>query len=157
MDSEIRNKQGKAIGDICKKTGVKHLVYCGMEHVEPTLGKPRFNDNGMVEKYLDEIKVPNTSTRIPFYYESFLMSNPPKNEDSAYNMVWPVDGSIHTMGVGDVGPVVLAIFKNPDEYIGNKLGLSGDRLTMNEYAVIIGESHWETSHCHLHLCATVSH
>lgn len=51
MDSEIRNKQRKAIGDICKKTGVKHLVYCGMEHVEPTLGKPRFNDNGMVEKY----------------------------------------------------------------------------------------------------------
>lgn len=67
------------------------------------------------------------------------MSNPLKNKDGAYNMVWPVDGSIHTMGVGDVGPVVLAIFKNPDEYIGNKLGLSGDRLTMNEYAVIIGE------------------
>lgn len=54
-------------------------------------------------------------------------------------MVWPVDGSIHTMGVGDVGPVVLAIFKNPDEYIGKKLGLSGERLTMNEYAAISGE------------------
>ena len=67
MDSEIRNKQGRAIwDDVCKKTGVKHLVYCGMEHVEPTLGKPHFIDNGIVEKYLDEIKVPNTSTHIPF-------------------------------------------------------------------------------------------
>ena len=28
-----------------------HLVYCGMEHVEPTLGKPHFNENGIVEKY----------------------------------------------------------------------------------------------------------
>ena len=49
MDREIRNKQGKTIGDICKKTGVKHLVYCGMEHVEPGLGKPRFNTDGIVD------------------------------------------------------------------------------------------------------------
>ena len=140
MDREVRNKQGKTIGDICKKTGVKHLVYCGMEHVEPGLGKPRSNTDGIVEKYLDEIQVPNTSTRVPMYYETFTTSRPPKNEDGAYNMVWPVDGSIHAIGISDVGPVVLTVFNNPDKYIGKKLGLSGDRLTMDEYAAAISEA-----------------
>ena len=31
-DREIA--QGKAAGDLCKKLGVKHLVYSGLEHVK---------------------------------------------------------------------------------------------------------------------------
>lgn len=84
LNRENRDRWGKALGDVCKNVGVKHLVYCGMEHVEPTLGKPRVNGNGIVERYLDEIKMPNTSIRI---HESFLVSIPRKNEQGAYNMV----------------------------------------------------------------------
>ena len=41
--------------------------------------------------------------------------------------------------VEDMGAAVVSIFNNPNEYIGKKVGLSGDRLTMNEYAAIISE------------------
>ena len=43
---------------------MKHLVYSGLEHVEAIIGKPcpHFDDKGIVEEYLDEIGVPNTSS-----------------------------------------------------------------------------------------------
>ena len=65
--------QGKAIGDACKKEGVKHLVYSGLAHVQKLIGKscPHYDSKATVEEYLDEIEIPNTSTRVPFYYENF--------------------------------------------------------------------------------------
>ena len=66
--------QGKAAGDICKKLGVKPLVFSGLEYVRDIIGKPylHFDSKGTVEKYLDEIGVPNTSTRYPFSFEILL-------------------------------------------------------------------------------------
>ena len=37
-DREIA--QGKAIGDICKRLGMKHLVYSGLEYAKEIIGKP---------------------------------------------------------------------------------------------------------------------
>ena len=139
--SEREVTQGKNIGDICKKEGVKHLVYSGMEHVMEIHGKscPHYDGKAIVEKYLDEIKVPNTSIRLSFYYENFILSRPPKNEDGSYTMTWPMNGAMDTMTPTDLGPVVVNILNNPDKYIGKKIGLCGDRMTMAEYAAIISE------------------
>ena len=59
---------------ICKQLGVKHLVYGGLEHVKAIIGKPcpHFDCKGIVEKYLDEIGVPNTSSRYSFYFDNFI-------------------------------------------------------------------------------------
>ena len=65
-DKEIA--QGKTVADACKKAGVKHLVFSGMELVKDIIGKscPHFDSKGTIEKYLDEIGVPNTSVRYSF-------------------------------------------------------------------------------------------
>lgn len=138
FDREI--SQGKAIGDVCKKEGVKLLVYSGLEHVQAIIGKncPHFDSKGIVEKYLDEIQVPNTSTRMPFYYENFL-SSAQKGEGGTYSMTWPMNGAMDAMSVDDLGGVVVAIFNNPGQYLGKKVGLSGDRMSMFEYTDILSE------------------
>ena len=139
-DREIQ--QGKNIGDICKDKGVKHLVYSGLEDVKSLIGKdcPHFDAKGIVEKYLDANNIPNTSTRASFYYENFVNFAPPqKNDDGTYTMTWPMEGPMDAVRVEDMGAAVVSIFNNPNEYIGKKVGLSGDRLTMNEYAAIISE------------------
>lgn len=43
------------------------------------------------------------------------------------------------VSVNDVGGVVTTIFNNPDQYIGKKIGLSGDRMTLSEYAAIVSK------------------
>ena len=86
MKCEI--KQGKAIGDICKKLSVRHRVYSGEEHPQPYTGKPcphLDGKKGIVEKYLDEIQVPNTSTRLAFYYENFITMFVQKGDDGIYS------------------------------------------------------------------------
>ena len=43
------------------------------------------------------------------------------------------------VSVEDGGPVVAAVFGNPQEYIGKKFGISGDRKTLTEYLAIMSE------------------
>ena len=139
-DREIA--QGKAVGDLCKKLGVKHLVYSGLEYVKEIIGKPcpHFDAKGIVEKYLDENGIPNTSTRYSFYYDNFAdMIAPQKNDDGTYTLTTPVKKAMDGISVADAGPAVAVIFDKPEEYIGKKIGLSGDKLTLSEYAAIIGK------------------
>ncbi len=43
------------------------------------------------------------------------------------------------ISVEDLGPAVAAIFDKPEEYIGMKIGFSGDKMTLSEYVAIIGK------------------
>ena len=139
MKCEI--KQGKAIGDICKKLNVRHLVYSGEEYAQQYTGKPcpHLDGKGIVEKYLDEIQVSNTLTRLSCYYENFITMFVQKGDDGNYSITLPMNGPMHALSVDGFGPVVVAIFNDPEKYVGKKLGLSGDKMTLDEYAAIISE------------------
>lgn len=120
---------------------VQHLVFSGLEYVKDIIGKPclHFDSKGKVEKYLDEIKVPNTSTRVAYYYENFLSFPPQKGDDGTYSFTFPMNGPMDAVSVDELGGVVATLFNNPGEYIGKKIGLSGDRMTLHEYAAIVSE------------------
>lgn len=139
-DAEIA--QGKLVADACKKAGVKHVVYSGLEVVKEIIGTPclHFDAKGMVERYLDEIGVPNTSVRYSFYFENFLgILRPQKEEDGTNVLTLPMNGPMDGVSVEDAGPAVAAVFSKPEEFIGKKIGLSGDKLTMSEYMEIISK------------------
>lgn len=92
-----------------------------------------------MEKYLDENNIPNTSTRYSFYFENFYNYPPQKGEDGSFTMTWPMDGPMDGVSVDNAGGAVVSIFKNPGEYIGKKVGLSGEKITLHEYVAIISE------------------
>ena len=138
MNKEREAKQGKTGADACKKAGVKHLVYSGVEVVKDITGKdcPHFDGKGEVERYIDQIGVPNTSVRYSFYYENFIGNF--MIDDSkllTLCMKGPMDG----VSVEDGGPAVASVFEQPDEFIGKKIGLSGDKLTPEEYMSILAK------------------
>ena len=140
MEREI--KQGKTIADISKKLGLKHVVYSGLENASELTKKPcqHFDGKALVEKYLDETNVPNTSARMAFYFQNFLSYFvPQKSEDGTYSVSLPVKKAMHAVDVNDLGPVVLAIFNDPGKYIGQKVGVTGDKLTVDEFVAIISE------------------
>ena len=146
LDSEKAKEQeigyGKLVGDACKKAGVKHLVYSGLEHVLEIMGKPcpYFDSKARIEKYLDDIGVPNTSVRYPFYFDNFAtMMRPQKQDDGTFSITLPIDGPIDGISVEDAGEAVASVFTNPSEFIGKKIGLSGDKLTMTEYVEILSK------------------
>ena len=138
QNKEREIKQGKAAADACKKAGVTHLVYSGIELVKEITGRdcPHFDGKGEVEKYIDSIGLPNTSIRVSYYYENFI-SFRQKNEDGSYTITFPMNGPMDAVSVHDIGPMVATILSKPDEYIGKKVGVTGDRMSLEEYCEII--------------------
>ena len=70
-----------------------------------------------------------------------LSTLPPTEEcrqDLHYDLAyeWPIDA----VTVADLGSAVVSILDHPEKYIGKKIGISGNRMTMAEYAAIIAEA-----------------
>ena len=140
--SPDEEKVGKAAADECKKAGVQHVVFSGLDSAKDKIGKGvmHFDSKSAVEKYLDEIGVPNTSVRYAFYFENFVtFFHFSKESDRSFSVTLPMDGPMDGISVPDGAPIVVEVFKNPDKYLGKKVALSGARLTMEEYTAIISK------------------
>ncbi|CAH2307831.1 Hypothetical predicted protein [Pelobates cultripes] len=137
--------QGKLIADLSKKLDLKHVVYSGLENVKKLTGDKlevlHFDGKGEIEEYFRAIGVPMTSVRLAFYYENFLTSKPRKSADGkTYELNLPMcDVPMDGISVADLGPVVVSILKCPSEYIGKDIGLSAEKLTIEQYAAIMSK------------------
>ena len=140
FDREVA--QAKAIGAACKKLGVKHLVYSGVAPVGAIGGKviPQIESKTIAEKFFDEIGIPYTCVRYANFHENYHTVSPPmKLEDGTYAITSPLSCSFDTISVADAGVCVAAIFDNPSEYIGKKMDLTAEKITMEEVATIISK------------------
>ncbi|KAM8962299.1 nmrA-like family domain-containing protein 1 [Pelodytes ibericus] len=143
-DKEIT--QGRLIADLSKCLGLKHVVFSGLENVKKLTGGklevPHFDGKGEVEEYFRASGVPTTNVRLPYYFENLLTSSKPKKSKDGKNYVLslPVcDVQLDGMSVTDLGPVVVSILKFPAEHIGKDIGLSADKLTVEQYAAIMSK------------------
>uniref|UniRef100_A0A8C5R5E5 NmrA-like family domain-containing protein 1 n=1 Tax=Leptobrachium leishanense TaxID=445787 RepID=A0A8C5R5E5_9ANUR len=142
-DKEIT--QGKLFADLSKQLDLKHVVFSGLENVKKlTEGKlevPHFDSKGELEEYFRSIGVPMTSVRLPYYYENLLTTRPQKSTDrNTYDLCLPMgDVPLDGISVADLGPVVVSILKCPPLFIGKVIGLSAEKLTVEQYAAIMSK------------------
>ena len=134
--------QGKAVADACLRAGVKHVVFSGLQEAKDAIGHlvPHFDTKALVERYLDEIGLPNTCVRYAAYYDNFtsnMKANP--QPDGTLAITLPMDGPMYGVSVEDGGAVVASVFSLPDEFIGRKFGIAGDRKTLEEYIAVINK------------------
>ncbi|XP_063791495.1 nmrA-like family domain-containing protein 1 [Pseudophryne corroboree] len=139
--------QGKLIADVIKRLGVSFVVYSGLENVKKLTGGKlevlHFDGKGEIEEYFREIGVSMTSVRLPGYFENLLtFFRPQKNKDSdSYSLVMPMgDVPLDMMCVKDLGPIVVNILKSPSQYAGKDIGLSAEKLTVEQYADILSKA-----------------
>ncbi|XP_069840462.1 nmrA-like family domain-containing protein 1 [Dendropsophus ebraccatus] len=144
FNQEKEITQGKRIADVSKRLGLKIVIYSGLENVKKITGGklevPHFDGKGEIEDYYKEIGVPMTSVRLPCYFENLLtFFKPQKNKDGdGYSLVLPMgDVPLDMMSVKDLGGVIVSILKSPSEYIGKTIGLSTDKLAVEQYAAIM--------------------
>ncbi|KAM4698087.1 nmrA-like family domain-containing protein 1 [Rhinophrynus dorsalis] len=143
-DKEVT--QGKRIADLSKRLSLKHVVYSGVENVKKLTGGKlevlHCDGKGEVEEYFRDIGVPMTSVRLPSYYENLLTYfRPQKAKDGeTYTLALPMgDILLDGMSVDDLGPIVVSILKCPSEYIGKDIGLSTEKLSVEQYASIMSK------------------
>ncbi|MBN3326855.1 NMRL1 protein, partial [Atractosteus spatula] len=136
--------RGKMVADLAKKLGLQHVVYSGLENVHRLTGGKltvlHFDGKGEVEEYFRSLGVPTTSVRLPFYFENFTsFFKPAKVTDSgAYVIGVPMgDVPMDGMSVADLGPVVVSVLMNREEFVGKDIGLSAERLTVQQYCEVM--------------------
>uniref|UniRef100_W5M6Y9 NmrA-like family domain-containing protein 1 n=1 Tax=Lepisosteus oculatus TaxID=7918 RepID=W5M6Y9_LEPOC len=144
FDKSTEVKQGKMVADLAKKLGLQHVVYSGLENVHRLTGGKltvlHFDGKGEVEEYFRSLGVPTTSVRLPFYFENFTsFFKPAKATDSgAYVIGVPMgDVPMDGMSVADLGPVVVSVLMNREEFVGKDIGLSAERLTVQQYCEVM--------------------
>lgn len=141
MDQAKEVEMGKNIVDVAKKVGVEHFVFSGLQSVKKAIEKacPHFDGKAEVEEYMFASGLSATTVRYAAFMENiFTQLAPQKVGDGQF--VWNIpmgNKDFDMVYTGRAGLAVTAIFKNPAEYIGKSVGLSGDRKTVSQYCEIL--------------------
>ena len=139
--------QVKTVAAACKKYGVQHLVYSGLELVKEITGKncAHFDSKGAIEKYLDGSGIPFTSVRYSFYFDNFLQPFLVQKQDDG-TLAWTVcmKGPMDGVSVEDAGPAVASVFASREEFLGKKIGLSNEKITPEQYMATLSKELGQT-------------
>lgn len=127
---EIR--QGKNVADAAKKANVPHLVQASIADAGKAPGVKHFESKWEIEKYIDSLGLSRTFLGAVFFMENFT--------DPQYGaMTFPLlsgvlnkDTKFHMLSVDDIGAVAAAAFEDPAEFIGKKVNLAGDLMTVSQ-------------------------
>jgi uncharacterized protein YbjT (DUF2867 family) len=140
-------EQARNIADAAKAAGVKHVVWSTLEDTRqfmpaddtrmPILQEkyrvPHFDAKAEADAYFKDL--PTTYLLTTFYWDNLYMFGlaPKQNEQGGYQWAFPM-GQKKLAGIAaeDIGKVALGIFKAGNQYIGKKVGIYGEALTIEE-------------------------
>lgn len=133
-EGEIR--QGKNLVDAAKTVGIGHFVQASVADAEKPQGVKHWECKAVLEDYIKKEKVPYT-----FLGETFFMENFMDPKDG--KMIFPFLSGIlksttrfHMVSVKDIGAITAAVFQQPEKYMGKKINIAGDCLTLSEMKAV---------------------
>jgi uncharacterized protein YbjT (DUF2867 family) len=133
--------QGRNVADAAKEAQVDLLVYASAGVGEEPVGIPSWDVKRRVETHIRHIGVPFTSMRPQALME--LMTDKGYYPAVGTWRIWPTltgdDRPIPWIAAEDVGVITLAVFSDPDRYVGRALTLSADVRTLGEIRSIYRE------------------
>lgn len=134
-DGEIR--QGKALADAAKRGGVKHFVQSTMAAASSFEGVEHFAAKKVIEEYILGLELPHTFVGTVYYMDNLL--DPAMGGGLTFPTLAGTLGQ-HTpfqlLALDDIGAVVGEVFKQPERFIGERLDLAGDTLTVGEMKAV---------------------
>jgi uncharacterized protein YbjT (DUF2867 family) len=108
---------------------------------------PHFDAKGASDRFFVENSVPTTFLRTSFYWENFINFGLGPVRDGAGPARLRLSlgqGRLPGIGVDDIGPCALAIFRDSAKWAGATVGISGEQLTgaqmAAELAFALGEA-----------------
>lgn len=134
IDGEIR--QGTAVADAAKDAGVAHLVYASIDGAERDSGVPHFASKFAIEQHIESLGIPATMLRLVAFMDNFGTYAVPPLVDDEIVIAWPPksDTRIQLIAAEDIGVITATVFSDPDRFIGEKVVIAGDELSMTEMA-----------------------
>ena len=130
-DVEIR--QGRNVADAAKAVGAEHLVYSSVGSAAHKSGVAHFESKAEIEAYLDAIGVPATVLRPVFFMDNWRYLLPEaRNGERVVSIALDADTPLQMIAVSDIGRIAAEAFDRPAEFIGKKIEIAGDELTIRQ-------------------------
>src|SRR5262245_30127662 len=147
FSGEKEKAQAKNIAEAAKAAGVKHVIWSTLEDTRalmdpndkrmPMLQEkyrvPHFDAKAEADAYFSGLPVTYLVTS--FYWDNLYMFKmaPTKGDDGVYGWTFPMgDAKMAGMAAEDIGKVAYGIFKAGQQYVGKKVGITGENLTIKE-------------------------
>lgn len=137
IEDQIR--QGKALADAVKAAGVEHLVHSSVDGAERGSGIPHFENQWVVEQYIQSLKMPTTILHPVFFMENFNMFFRESVKNGVIAMDLRPDQKLQMIAVDDIGALAAVAFSSPEKFIGQTLKIAGDELTMPQTAQVLSK------------------
>jgi uncharacterized protein YbjT (DUF2867 family) len=135
---------GASLLDAVTDSAVEHLVLSTLPSASRiSSGKlevPQFEQKARLEALARRKEIVATFVHVAFYYENFLYNCPPRKQaDGVYAFGFPLGvARLSAVAAEDIGGVVAALFRKPQEFQGKTIQVVGDQRPAAEYAAVIG-------------------
>ncbi|MFI6739017.1 NmrA/HSCARG family protein [Nonomuraea sp. NPDC050451] len=134
-EAEVR--QGRNVADAARAAGVAHLVYSSVGAVGRESGVAHFETKAEIEAYIEAIGVPATVLRPVFFMENWTYMVPEAdNGERVASIALDADTSLQMIALADIGRIAADAFGKPAEFIGRKIEIAGDELTVRRIAEV---------------------
>ena len=147
FSAEKEKTQAKNIAEAAKAAGVKHVIWSTLEDTRqfmpaddkrmPMLQEkyrvPHFDAKAEADSFFQG--VPTTFLLTTFYWDNLYMFGlaPKRGEDGGYKWAFPMgDKKLAGIAAEDIGKTAYGIFKAGSQYVGKKVGIYGEALTIKE-------------------------
>ena len=147
LSGEKEKSQAKNMAQAAAATGVKHVIWSTLEDTRALMppddtrmpflqGKyrvPHFDAKAEADAYFAQL--PTTYLITSFYWDNLYAfgSGPTKGADGTYEWAFPLgDKRLSGIAAEDIGQVAYAIFKAGSTYIGKRVGIASEHLTIEQ-------------------------
>jgi uncharacterized protein YbjT (DUF2867 family) len=147
FSAEKEKQQAKNIAEAAKAAGVKHVIWSTLEDTRQFMAAddkrmpilqdkyrvPHFDAKAEADAFFKD--VPTTFLLTTFYWDNLFMFGlaPKKNDQGTYQWAFPMgQKKLAGIAVEDIGKTAYGIFKAGDQYVGKKVGIYGEALTIEE-------------------------
>jgi uncharacterized protein YbjT (DUF2867 family) len=147
FSAEKEKAQAGNLADACRAAGVKHVIWSTLEDTRklmahddtrmPMLQKhyrvPHFDAKAEADEHFSDL--PATYLVTSFYWDNLYAFGlaPKKGDDGKYSWTFPM-GTSRLAGIAaeDIGKVAYGIFKAGAPYIGKRVGIASENLTIDQ-------------------------
>jgi uncharacterized protein YbjT (DUF2867 family) len=149
FSGEKEKAQAKNMADAARAASLQHVIWSTLEDTRELMSPadkrmpmlqgnyrvPHFDAKAEADAYFEGLPVTYLITS--FYWDNLYAFGlgPKKEDDGSYSWTFPM-GTARLAGIAaeDIGKVALGIFKGGARYIGKRIAIAGEHLTMSEMA-----------------------
>ncbi len=135
---EAQVQQGKNVADVAAEEGVEQFVFSGVGSHHEETGVPHFDSAWEIEQYASGLDLPMTVLQPVFFFQN-LEAFAEDILEGTLALPLAEGVSLQMVDVDDVGHAAAVAFEDPDAFLGERVALAGDELTLAETAEVLSK------------------